>query len=564
MFVPNGSEPNRKKKMTDSLKTVNTRKVSSTPQSQKAVKGQKKNAAGGFVFTISDMDRAKRFLILGSESNFYTPGQKLSAENAKVLVKLASASTESSRELVDEIVAVSTAGRAPKQNPGLFALAIAASNGTDEARAYALAQLSAVARTGTSLFLFLGYIEQFRGWGRALRRTVSEWYTTKGADKAAYQAVKYQSREGFTHRDAFRLSHLVTDDAAFKGLGEWILRGDDTNAPKIVKGFVAAHAAGADIPAIVREYGLSWEMLPTENLNKVEVWDALLDGNVPLGALIRQLPRLTRIGVVGSMSPRTKDIAARLTDKDEIERARIHPLSVLTAMKTYASGKSVKGSSTWTPVPAISKALDSAFYLAFKNVEPANKRTLIGLDVSGSMGWGAYSEDANLTPREITAAMSLVISSTEPMTHVIGFTGGTAPRSYRSSTAAPSSYAATVTDLSNVVTAGRRLDDVVKDVSNLPMAGTDCALPMLYAMEQGLEVDTFVVMTDNETWAGSVHPFQALKQYRAKTGIPAKLVVFSTEATKFSIADPDDDGMLDIAGFDSSAPSLLADFSRGL
>jgi len=30
-----------------------------------------------------------------------------------------------------------------------------------------------------------------------------------------------------------------------------------------------------------------------------------------------------------------------------------------------------------------------------------------------------------------------------------------------------------------------------------------------------------------------------------------------------SIADPSDAGMLDIAGFDSAAPNLITDFSRG-
>ena len=31
----------------------------------------------------------------------------------------------------------------------------------------------------------------------------------------------------------------------------------------------------------------------------------------------------------------------------------------------------------------------------------------------------------------------------------------------------------------------------------------------------------------------------------------------------FSIADPDDDGMLDVVGFDASAPQVIADFAGG-
>ena len=94
------------------------------------------------------------------------------------------------------------------------------------------------------------------------------------------------------------------------------------------------------------------------------------------------------------------------------------------------------------------------------------------------------------------------------------------------------------------------------------MGGTDCALPMVHALEKNWEVDTFVVYTDNETWAGTIHPVQALRKYREKTGIPAKLIVVGLTATGFTIADPNDAGMLDVVGFDASAPAVMADFAR--
>ncbi len=55
---------------------------------------------------------------------------------------------------------------------------------------------------------------------------------------------------------------------------------------------------------------------------------------------------------------------------------------------------------------------------------------------------------------------------------------------------------------------------------------------------------------------------QALRQYRAQTGIAAKLVVVGMVSNGFSIADPDDAGMLDVIGFDTATPSLMADFIR--
>ena len=104
--------------------------------------------------------------------------------------------------------------------------------------------------------------------------------------------------------------------------------------------------------------------------------------------------------------------------------------------------------------------------------------------------------------------------------------------------------------------------DVIKCIEAIPMGGTDCALPMMYATHHKLEVDTFIVYTDSETWAGKMHPVQALKEYRQRMGIGAKLVVVGMVSSEFTIADPNDAGMLDVVGFDSAAPSIISDFSR--
>jgi 60 kDa SS-A/Ro ribonucleoprotein len=92
---------------------------------------------------------------------------------------------------------------------------------------------------------------------------------------------------------------------------------------------------------------------------------------------------------------------------------------------------------------------------------------------------------------------------------------------------------------------------------------TDCALPMLWALEQGIEADVFAIYTDNETWVGHIHPIQALARYRERTGIPAKLAVIGMQADQFSIADPNDAGMMDFVGLDPATPGVLQNFASG-
>jgi len=85
---------------------------------------------------------------------------------------------------------------------------------------------------------------------------------------------------------------------------------------------------------------------------------------------------------------------------------------------------------------------------------------------------------------------------------------------------------------------------------------------MIEARTHRWAVDAFVVYTDSETWAGAVHPAQALRAYRERMGIAAKLVVVAMASNGFSIADPNDGGMLDVVGFDTATPQVIADFTN--
>jgi 60 kDa SS-A/Ro ribonucleoprotein len=270
------------------------------------------------------------------------------------------------------------------------------------------------------------------------------------------------------------------------------------------------------------------------------VWEALL-ADMPLTALLRNLATMTRVGLLAPGSAAARKAVAELTDEGRLRKARVHPLAVLIALKTYASGRGLRGSGTWEPVPEIVKALDRAFYLAFRAVEPTGKRWLLALDVSGSMSCGTVAGAVGLTPRVASAAMALVTAATEKSHTLLGFSNVLVP--------VP-------------IEAGMTLDQATAAMDRIPMGGTDCSLPMLHAARQKLEVDTFVVYTDSETWAGKVNPHKALVDYRQKMGIPAKLIVCGMVSNGFTIADPNDAGMLDMVGFDASAPAVMSDFAR--
>jgi 60 kDa SS-A/Ro ribonucleoprotein len=533
-------------KITDVLARVQTRQ---TPQSEPILgSNQVPNSAGGYAWAVDDWQRLDRFLVLGTEGGtYYITERQLTLENAQAVLR--AIRTDGPR-VVRRVVELSEAGRAPKNDPAIFALALAAGRGDPATRRAAFEALPRVCRTGTHLLHFARYVEGFRGWGRGLRSAVAAWYA-RPVEQLAYQALKYRQRDGWAQRDLLRLAHPKAPSEQHQVLYHWLTRGwewvgDEPHpdpALRPIWAFERAQRARSkeEIAGLIREHRLPREAVPTEWLAHAEVWEALLETDMPMTALVRNLATLTRVGLLAPGSEATRRVVAQLGDAQRLRAARVHPIAVLAALKTYAQGKGERGRSTWEPVPQVVDALDAAFYATFRNVEPTGRRWLLALDVSGSMSVGQVAGVPGLTPRVASAAMALITAATEPDHAFLGFCHELVPLA---------------------ISPRQRLDDVVATTSSLPFGGTDCALPMRWALEHKAKVDVFVVFTDSETWFGQVHPMQALRRYREKMGIPAKLVVVGMTSNGFSIADPDDAGALDVVGFDSAVPTVMADFVR--
>jgi 60 kDa SS-A/Ro ribonucleoprotein len=510
------------------------------------------------VWSLDDWHQLERFLVLGSSTpTYYASERTLTVENAEAVRRCIDA--DGPRAVV-RIVEISEAGRAPKNEPALFALAMAAGLGDTATRRAALAALPRVARTGTHLFHFARYAEGFRGWGRGLRQAVASWYA-QPAERLAYQAIKYGQRDGWAHRDLLRLAHPTPPTAQHQELYYWLVRGwpgvGEAAHPDPVLRRVwalerAKRATSVDeVVRLIRDERLPREAVPTRWLTEAAVWDALLD-ELPMTALIRNLATMTRVGLIAPGAEATRRVVARLGDAVRLRAARVHPIAVLAALVTYQQGRGARGSGRWTPVNEVVDALDGAFYAAFGNVVPAGARTVLALDVSGSMSMGVVAGVPGLTPRVASAAMALITAATEPAHQIVAFTAGNTPTMHHG-------YPAGITSLA--IGPRQRLDDVVRAVSDLPFGGTDCSLPMRWALDNRVEADAFVIYTDSETWYNpDMHPCQALQLYRDRMGLPARLVTVGMVSNGFSIADPNDGGSMDVVGFDTATPNLISGF----
>lgn len=513
------------------------------------------NNAEGVTFVLDKWGQLRRFLILGTEEGtFYAGARDHTLQAGK---NLRACLEEDGARFVDEVVSVSTAGLAPKNDPCLFALALAAKTGDVPTRELANQALPQVGRIGTHLFQYLGFVKALGGWGRGTRKAIARWYLEKEPSALAYQLVKYRQRDGWSHRDALRLAHPEPTDEVFDALFQFATRGtvpkggpvESAGIPQIVAGFQLAQEAetAEQTAALIREHRLTREMVRTEHLADLKVQEALLE-RMPMGAMIRNLGNFTKSGLLTPLSDAEQTVVDALSE-GSVRKAKVHPLNVLLALKTYAGGKGLRGSGSWKPSQRIVDALDKAFAASFDNVEPTGRAWYLGIDVSSSMGWESIAGKP-LTAAEAAAAVAMVVARTESRYVAMGFASGNS--GFRG---------AKMRDLG--ISAADSFAAVLERTRRMNFGGTDCALPMVDALERGIKVDVFVILTDNETWAGNIQPSQALEKYRREVNPEARLAVLAFTSTGFTIADPRDAGMMDFVGLDASLPVLLAAFAKG-
>lgn len=555
-----------------------------TPQSEQAHPAQTPNSAGGWSFKVDKWTQARRFLILGSEKGTYYIGEKpLTLANMQAVLACIQ---EDGTRLVDLVCAVSDGGLAAKNSPAIFALALACSPkyASPATVAYALAHLPYVARTATHLFEFVETVQTFRGWGRGLRRAIGNWFTRQPPNSVAYQMIKYRQRNGWTGRDVLRLAHMGSMEDEMQAIFRWVVGApltqrnvkragqpvqkvmttNDTgitgttelgnlypdvseSLPELIRVFEVVQKLHNfdEIAALVKAHGLPREALPTEALNSPVVWAALLQ-NMPYTALMRNLATMTRVGLLGVGSgdlDAVMLVCLRLVEEKAITKARVHPIAILAALKTYAQGHGMRGQNTWTPNPRIIDALDKAYYLSFANVQPFAGRVKIAIDISGSMKTTSVVGLEYLTAREGAAALALPMLAAMPNAWTEAFNTDVKPLHLSSR---------------------QRLDDATLAIERLISGGTNCAAPIMAAIAHKEMVDCFVIITDSETWQGTPHPHQALEQYRKAVNPAAKLAVIAMCSNSETITNTDDDaGVINLVGFDTQTPVLLDAFLRG-
>lgn len=568
-----------------------TEKSKPVPQSR-PLRGREKemapNEGGGYGFVLDDFARLNRFLILGTEGGSYHVSEKeLTKQN---LNSVEAALIRDPIRVIDMAVDVLRNGRAFKTDPALFVLARAISYKADlvltkinvsehnkavQIRKYALDQAISVVRQSTQLFHLMKFVQEMRGWGSGLRKAFARWYTEMPEEKLATQVVKYKSRDGVSHRDMLRLAHpkwpspdRATPEQRTRALIlQYVAHPDESilsspsyrkvllDAPSGALGQIAAAEELLSLKDTSREslnravhligdHRLTHEMVAPELKNSPEIWEALAQ-HMPMTATLRNLGKMTQVGLISPLSKTEKLIVDRLTSASDIVHSRTHPMQFLIALKQYGMGRGLKGSLVWNPSQNVNAALDQAFQLSFGNVEATGKRLAVAVDVSGSMTMPGYGTVLGLDgwiSAELAGAMAFIHMKTEPNSMFLCF-----------------DTTARVTDRVH------RMSSVQECIQFFRQrgGGTDTSSPLAYLQQNRIDVDAIVTYTDNVTWAGNHHVVGRYKELVQKLAHPVRLINCATSAHSTTDVDPTNSDMFEMAGFDASGPRIVSEFIRG-
>ena len=164
-----------------------------------------------------------------------------------------------------------------------------------------------------------------------------------------YALAKYNSRGmSMKLRDVLRITHPTPKDEKTEALFRKVL--DDT-----------------------LETPYTWETELSEKGNTKEVWDELIaSGKVGYMALLRNLRNIVKCGA--DIAP----VLKVLSDPERVKKSRQLPFRFFSAYRMLEQENLM--------TPEIHRALENALTVSVENLDTVPGRTLIAVDVSGSMG----------------------------------------------------------------------------------------------------------------------------------------------------------------------------------
>lgn len=398
-----------------------------------------------------------------------------------------------------------------------------------------------------------------RSLSSALQRAFQRWLNTASVEKLLSASIGNDP----SLRDVLRLARPTPPDNSRRALFGWLTHKDAAGwAPatpddlpeqaRLLDAFRQAATAGEQV-ALLGKLRARWDLL-ADAARGPQVWAAIARTMGPQ-ALRMNLNTLARHGVFADGAA-AKDVAARLTDAEEIRRSRQYPYQFFAA---YLNADA--------ELPqAVKSALHRAAELACGNVPELPGPLVIGLDTSGSMqspvtGNRGRGGTTQMRCVDVAALVAAALLRRNPDSLVVPFD--------------TQAYDARIDPTDSILSVAERL-------AKYGGGGTDCSLPLVHANARypQRKFAGAVLVSDNESWVfagrvlahgrqGATGVMQAWQQFvqnqvrlhRGEFAGP-KLVCLNLQPYATTQA-PERSDILNVGGFSDAVFDLLSAFFRG-
>lgn len=220
------------------------------------------------------------------------------------------------------------------------------------------------------------------------------------------------------------------------------------------------------------EPAYTWETELSAKGNKKEVWEELIaSGKVGYMALLRNLRN-----ILNAEPKNLKAVLEKIADPEAVRKSRQLPFRFLSAYRNIPSD-------SWFSKDAAS-ALEKAAEASVENLPRIPGRTLIAIDVSGSMTYTPVSKNSDIKPKDIALLLGAIADKICEQSIVVTFD-----------------------DYLSVAT-GVHTDNILARVSHAETngGGTDMYLPMEYLLgdipgekySKKMVADRIIILSDNE------------------------------------------------------------------
>lgn len=281
------------------------------------------------------------------------------------------------------------------------------------------------------------YVSQF---GKPIPKSLKKGLANAMNKFDEYQFAKYNRKgKDFSFLDVLRLIHAKAKDEKQNAIFQKIIN-DNLETP------------------------YTWETELSQKGNTKEVWEELIEsGRLPYFALLRNLNNILKNQVSN-----IKKVVELLTDEKSILNSKVLPFRYYSAYKTLTN----------TPhlTSRIVDALEDCLKISLSNVEKLKGKTLIAIDVSGSMS-SNISKNSIITCCDIARIMGAMANYICEDSIVTAFSDDLQVLNF-------STKNGSIANANNI---------------KFRCAGTEIQLPIEYLIKNKISVDRIIIVSDMES-----------------------------------------------------------------